>query len=44
MGQCALCGETNSRIADLHDYIEGMDSVKERNIIDFNKNVWRLFD
>lgn len=37
MGKFAICGDFNSRIADLYDYIEGIDNIKERNVIDLKK-------
>lgn len=33
-----LCGDYNARCADLEDFIPGIDSIPERNVIDFVPN------
>ncbi len=33
-----MCGDLNSRIGDMVDYIEGIDSISERHVIDFDIN------
>ena len=38
MGQYYTCGDFNSRLGDLVDYIEGVDEVPPRDILDFSKN------
>ena len=38
MGQYYICGDFNSRLGDLVDYIEGVDEVPPRDILDFSKN------
>ena len=38
MGQYYICGDFNSRLGDLVDYIEGVDEVRPRDILDFSKN------
>ena len=38
MGQCYICGDFNSRLGDLVDYIEGVNEVPPRDILDFSKN------
>ena len=37
MGQYYICGDFNSRLGDLVDYIEGVDEVPPRDILDFSK-------
>ena len=38
LGQFIICGDFNSRIGDMPDYIEGVDFLPEKNVIDFSKN------
>ena len=38
MGQYYICGDFNSRLGDLVDYIEGVNEVPPRDILDFSKN------
>ena len=38
MGQYYICGDFNSRLGDLVDYIEGVDDVPPRDVLDFSKN------
>ncbi len=33
-----MCGDFNSRIGDMADYIEGIDSISERHVVDFDIN------
>ena len=33
-----ICGDFNSRLADIPDFIEGVDEVPERDVIDFRNN------
>ena len=47
IGIAYMCGDFNSRIGDLEDYIEGTDDVPPRNVTDYTKNKYgegkRLF-
>ncbi len=36
MGPLYMCGDFNSRIGDMADYIEGIDSISERLVVDFD--------
>ena len=36
--QFFLCGDWNSRVADIDDYIQGIDYLPERNVVDFTPN------
>ncbi len=38
MGPLHICGDFNSRIWDMADYIEGIDSISERHVVDFDIN------
>ena len=38
LGQFIICGDFNSRIGDMPDHIEGVDSIPSRNVVDFTKN------
>lgn len=38
-----ICGDFNSRIGDMPDYIEGVDDVTDRNVVDYNKNAYGDF-
>ena len=38
MVQYCICGDFNSRLGVLVDYIEGVDEVPPRDILDFSKN------
>ena len=38
MGQYYICGDFNSRLGDLVEYIEGVDEVPPKDILDFSKN------
>ena len=40
MGQYYICGDFNSRlkVGDMVDYIEGVDKVPPRDVLDFSKN------
>ena len=38
LGQFIICGDFNSRIGDMADYIEGFDTLPSRNVLDFTKN------
>ena len=33
-----ICGDFNARISNLDDFIAGVDSIPERNIVDFKSN------
>ncbi|CAG2201678.1 unnamed protein product [Mytilus edulis] len=33
-----LCGDWNSRVSDIEDYIQGIDFLPERNVVDFTPN------
>ena len=33
-----LCGDWNSRVANIEDYIQGIDLLPERNVVDFTPN------
>ena len=33
-----LCGDWNSRCGDLSDFVEGVDNLPERSIVDFKCN------
>ncbi|CAG2231612.1 unnamed protein product [Mytilus edulis] len=33
-----LCGDFNSRCGDMDDYIAGVDTIPERNVVDFKRN------
>ena len=35
-----LCGDFNSRCADMEDYIPGIDNVPERDIVDYKSNAY----
>ena len=37
-GKLFICGYLNSRVGDDSDYIEGVDDVKPRNIMDYTSN------
>ena len=37
MGQYYICGDFNSRLGDLVDYIEGVDDLPQKDILDFSK-------
>ena len=34
----SICGDFNSRCGDASDYIEGVDEVRDRDVIDFTSN------
>ena len=36
--QFFICGDFNSRVGDLEDFIPGVDSLPERNVVDFHIN------
>ena len=38
LGTFQIIGDFNSRLGDMQDYIEGADSISERNVIDEKKN------
>ena len=40
MGTYLVCGNANSRFGDLRDFIHGVDTVSEREIVDFKKNMF----
>ena len=42
-GQIVLCGDFNSRIGSSPDYIEGVDSLPPRSVLDFSKNSYGDF-
>ncbi|CAC5407386.1 unnamed protein product [Mytilus coruscus] len=33
-----LCGDWNSRVSDIEDYIQGIDLLPERNVVEFTPN------
>ena len=37
LGKFIICGDFNSRLGDMADFIEGVDTIQERNIIDYSK-------
>jgi hypothetical protein len=39
-GNFYICGDFNSRIGEELDYIEGVDNVPERNVVDFKRNMY----
>ncbi|CAC5382575.1 unnamed protein product [Mytilus coruscus] len=38
LGKIIICGDLNSRVGQNTDYVEGVDNVKPRNIVDFSEN------
>ncbi|VDI47596.1 Hypothetical predicted protein [Mytilus galloprovincialis] len=38
LGKNIICGDFNSRVGQNTDYVEGVDNVKPRNIVDFSEN------
>jgi hypothetical protein len=38
-----LCGDFNSRIGDMDDFIKGVDVLTERDVIDYTVNSYREF-
>ena len=38
MGQYYISGDFNRRLGDLVDYIEGVDDVVPRDVLDFSEN------
>ncbi len=38
MGPLYMCGDFNSRIGNIVDYIDGIDSIYERHVVDFDIN------
>ncbi len=38
LGVFYICGDFNSRIGYVQDYIEGVDQIPEREVIDFTRN------
>ncbi|CAC5394515.1 unnamed protein product [Mytilus coruscus] len=36
--QCYLCGDFNSRCGDLNDFVEGVDTLPERQVVDYKTN------
>ncbi len=38
MGPFYMCRDFNSRIRDMHDYIEGIGTISERHVVDFDIN------
>ena len=43
-GTLFVCGDYNSRVGDDSDYIEGVDDVRPRNVLDFTSNGDLLID
>ena len=47
MCQYFVCGDFSSRLGDLVGYIEGVDDVPPRDVMDFSKNAhcqyWSIF-
>ena len=43
LGKFIICGDFNSRMGDMADFIEGVDTIQERNIIDYSKNMYGEF-
>ena len=43
LGKFILCGDFNSRIGDMADFIEGVDVIQDRNVIDYSKNMYGEF-
>lgn len=39
-GLFSICGDFNSRISNMTDYIEGVDDVPDREVIDFTHNMY----
>ena len=39
-GYIFVCGDFNSRCGELEDYIAGVDSIPERNVVDFTVNTY----
>ena len=37
-GEIFICGDFNSRIGDAYDFIEGIDELQERNVVDYINN------
>ena len=42
-GSSLYGGDFNSRIGDTPDFIEGVDKIQERNVIDFTKICMEIF-
>ncbi len=40
IGPFYICGDFNSRIGNMVDFIEGVDVVPQRNVIDFTRNMY----
>lgn len=38
-----LCGDFNSRIGGMADFIEGVDVIQDRHVIDYSKNMYGEF-
>ena len=38
MGRVVICGDMNSRLGHFEDFIEGVDDIPPRNILDYNSN------
>ena len=38
MGPYFICGDFNSRLGDMCDYVEGVDTLQQRSIVDVKKN------
>ncbi|VDI73300.1 Hypothetical predicted protein [Mytilus galloprovincialis] len=38
MGRIVICGDFNSRVGRNLDYIEGVDNIKPRSVVDFTEN------
>lgn len=36
--QFYLCGDFNARVSNLDDYIQGIDNIKDRNVVDYKCN------
>lgn len=43
LGQFIICGDFNSRIGDMPDFIEGVDMLPDRDVVDFNMNTYGEF-
>ena len=39
-GPFYICGDFNSRVGDSVDYIEGVDEISPRAVLDFKKNAY----
>ena len=42
-GELFICGDFNSRCGDMQDFIEGVDDIECRRIVDFNVNTYGHF-